>query len=202
MKKIIFVAFAICSAVAFGNKVTIINSGYNFSPDSVSISFGDTIIFQLGATHNAVEVSQATWNANGTAALPGGFSTPFAGGQVTALSLGEHYYVCTNHAFMGMKGRILVTSNSGIKNNSDNNKIINLFPNPTTGKVTLQTNIDITNSNNFITIYNILGEKVNKQKVINQLLTNEIDFSTYPKGLYFLEITAEKKSYVVKVVVD
>ncbi|OFX35871.1 MAG: hypothetical protein A2X08_01245 [Bacteroidetes bacterium GWA2_32_17] len=202
MKKIIFVAFAICSGVAFGNKFTIINSGFTFSPDSVSINFGDTVVFQLGATHNAVEVSQSTWNTNGTTALPGGFSTPFTGGQVTTLSIGTHYYVCTNHAFMGMKGRIIVTSNLEINNNFVKNNIIYAFPNPTTGKIKLKSEIELTNSNNVLTIYNIVGEKINNIKDIHTALTNEFDFSSFPKGLYFLEINAENKSYIIKIIVD
>ena len=38
--------------------------------------------FTLAASYDAVEVNQATWNANGTTALPGGFQTPFGGGLV------------------------------------------------------------------------------------------------------------------------
>ncbi len=62
----------------------------------------------LASNHNAVEVSQATYNANGTTALSGGFSVPFSGEKKGGLSTGTHYYVCTNHASFGMKGQVIV----------------------------------------------------------------------------------------------
>lgn len=88
--------------------VTVTNSGFSFNPSLVTISSGDSVKFQLASIHDALEVSQATWNANGTAALAGGFSVPFGGGTITLTTAGTHYYVCTNHASSGMKGRIVV----------------------------------------------------------------------------------------------
>ena len=151
MKKIIIIAFALYSGVAYSNKVTIINSGFVFSPDSVCINIGDTINFQLGAIHNAIEVSQTTWNTNGAILLAGGFSTPFTGGQITGLTAGTHYYVCANHAFMGMKGRIYVNDFSGENINIKNNYYFSAYPNPTKGKISIQTNININNLNSTIT---------------------------------------------------
>ncbi|MBI5539887.1 MAG: T9SS type A sorting domain-containing protein [Bacteroidia bacterium] len=198
MKKIIFVAFTLYSVVAYSNKVTITNSGFAFSPDSISINLGDTIVFQLGGTHNAVEVNQTTWNSNGTTALSGGFNTPFTGGQITGLTPGYHYYVCTNHAFMGMKGKIFVVSNSNINNLVYKNKTIDVFPNPTSGILKLQTNFELSNPNNRFSIYNISGEKINSSKV----LSNEIDMSGFPKGIYFIEIIADKRTYVKKITLE
>lgn len=197
MKKIILIAFVLYSGIAFSNKVTIINSGFVFSPDSVSINFGDTLIFQLGGTHNAVEVSQATWNSNGTTLLSGGFTTPFTGGQITGLTPGYHYYVCTNHAFMGMKGKIFVISNSSINSNKYNN-LISVFPNPTNGKISVTTNLNLVNSNYNLTLYNIIGEKINFY-LFND---NEIDLSECKKGIYFLEIIADKRTFVQKIILE
>lgn len=197
MKKIILIAFVLYSGIAFSNKVTIINSGFVFSPDSVSINLGDTIIFQLGGTHNAVEVSQTTWNSNGTAMLSGGFTTPFTGGQITGLTPGHHYYVCTNHAFMGMKGKIFVISNSSINSNKFNN-LISVFPNPTNGKISVITSLNLVNSNYNLTLYNIIGEKINFY-LFND---NEIDLSECKKGIYFLEIIADKRTFVQKIIVE
>jgi plastocyanin len=87
---------------------TVINSGFTFSPASLTISVGDTVVFSLAGSHNTVEVSQATWNANGNTPLSGGFSTPFGGGTVIFSTAGSHYYVCSPHASGGMKGVINV----------------------------------------------------------------------------------------------
>ncbi|MBK7966307.1 MAG: hypothetical protein IPK10_14175 [Bacteroidetes bacterium] len=71
---------------------------------------GDTVTFSINGSHDAREVSQTTWNANSSAALLGGFQVPFGGGTLfpAQLGVGTHYYVCTNHISMGMKGTIIV----------------------------------------------------------------------------------------------
>jgi len=113
MKKIILlIAVFINSLIAFGTIRTIsaTNSQIVFNPSAITIAPVDTVQFSLGSIHNAVEVSQATWNANGTTALSGGFSVSFGGGMVlpSQLTTGIHYFVCQAHASMGMKGTITV----------------------------------------------------------------------------------------------
>ncbi|WP_225154157.1 hypothetical protein, partial [Bradyrhizobium sp. NBAIM08] len=75
---------------------TITNFGFTFTPASITINPGDSVNFVIDSAHNAVEVSDTTWNANGNTALPGGFLTPFGGGLIlaTQLGTGTHYYVC------------------------------------------------------------------------------------------------------------
>jgi len=107
-KSLLLLAVLACAMTAMAARVTITSPGLTFSPASVTINQGDTVVFSITASHNAVEVSQATYNANGTTALPGGFSLPFGGGILTGLSVGTHYYVCTPHAGAGMKGIIIV----------------------------------------------------------------------------------------------
>ena len=86
------------------------NSGTNFVPASITINIGDSVNFIIANAHDAAEVSQSTWNANGNTLLPGGFKTPFGGGMVLPAQLGAgvHYYVCEPHAANGMKGTITV----------------------------------------------------------------------------------------------
>lgn len=87
---------------------TITTPGFNFSPSTLTIALGDTIDFSIASAHNVLEVSQATWNANGNTPLPGGFSLPFGGGTLILQSSGTYYYVCEPHAGGGMKGTITV----------------------------------------------------------------------------------------------
>ena len=86
------------------------NMGNTFSSATITINFGDTVNFLISGSHDAREVSLMTWNANGNTALFGGFQTNFGGGMVypNQLGIGSHYYVCTPHASMGMKGIIIV----------------------------------------------------------------------------------------------
>lgn len=103
-------------AQAFATQHVITNSGNNFVPNNITIALGDTVIFGISGLHNARQVSLATYTANDTVALPGGFETPYGGGMVIPTSLGTMYYVCVPHASMGMKG-IINVSGVGIENN-------------------------------------------------------------------------------------
>lgn len=93
------------------NAVThiITNSGFSFSPAVININLGDTVNFVLEPMHNAVEVSEATWSANGNTSN-GGFSIPFGGGILVPDQAKIYYYVCSPHASIGMKGIIRVNN--------------------------------------------------------------------------------------------
>ena len=204
MKKLLlFGAFAlIFSGYASGTSITITNSNFTFSPDNVTINFGDTVIFQLASIHNAVEVSEATWNLNGNTPLPG-FSLPFAGGQVTGLAAGVHFYVCAPHASGGMKGKITVTAPSGINDIAESRAKINIYPNPTSGKFTLQFSgsdsqvgsLSGSDQQSGLEIFNILGEKIADIPNFISQTSNEIDLSSVPDGIYFVRISDTKRIY-------
>ncbi|HUL42738.1 MAG TPA: plastocyanin/azurin family copper-binding protein [Bacteroidota bacterium] len=110
MRKLsIVVLFLVLSvSMSFATSHKIMNSGTTFSPATLTIAAGDTVVFSIASIHNAVEVSQATWNADGITSN-GGFSVPFGGGTIVLSAVGTHYFVCQAHASMGMKGIITVT---------------------------------------------------------------------------------------------
>jgi plastocyanin len=100
----------------FGNRAsaaihTIVDSGLSFSPATLNISVGDTVVFSLDPMHNAIEVSQTTWNNNGNTSN-NGFQVSFGGGTVIFPTAGTYYYVCSPHAGSGMKGIINVVQTS------------------------------------------------------------------------------------------
>lgn len=87
---------------------TVTNQGFTFSPSSLQVRPGDTVTWSLASIHNVVEVTEATYNANGSTPKAGGFSLPFGGGSFTFNTEGTYYYVCSPHAGQGMKGNITV----------------------------------------------------------------------------------------------
>jgi plastocyanin len=209
MKKILlFAAFAIYSGVAFSDTVIIVNSGFTFSPNDVTINTGDIVDFQLGSMHNTVEVSEATWLENGNTPLPGGFSTPFSGGQVTDLSEGVHFYVCSPHASGGMKGKITVVGTTGINEKAPGFTAFNIYPNPSNGKFTLQYNgsgssdgsSSANNQKYGLEIIDLNGEKIFELQDFNLANSNEIDISSIPEGLYFVRINDRKSIYTQKLI--
>lgn len=84
-------------------------SGLAFVPSYLEIRAGDSVRFDLRDDHDAVEVDEATWNADGSTPRAGGFSVGF--GQKVEVPFpvaGTYHYVCTPHVDFGMKGRIIV----------------------------------------------------------------------------------------------
>jgi plastocyanin len=143
--------------------VTVKNNQYVFTPDEITVNQGDTIIFSLGYTHNAVEVSKATWDTNGNTP-DGGFSVGYGGGQVIMDTPGTFYYVCTPHAVYGMKGIINVTGTvtsvkeeGDVRNNSKD--ILNFYPNPVSDMMTLSFDVQ-SNSTVSINLIDITGQTV------------------------------------------
>ena len=104
--------FASCSKSdlepALSNSNTITTSGLNFEPSVLNCNVGDTIFFELGSSHNAIEVSEDNYNANSPSPLENGFQFGFgASSYFIASEAKTHYYVCVPH-LPQMKARIIV----------------------------------------------------------------------------------------------
>jgi len=109
-----------------GFSQTITNSGLTFSPDTLQVTIGDNISFNISANHNAVEVSETTFNNNGSTSN-NGFNIPYGGGSWTADSIKTYYYVCQPHVSMGMKGVIIVSPPACNKSLTHNQKVLILI---------------------------------------------------------------------------
>lgn len=191
MKRFTFISvLLIYSLTKLSAKNEITNVGFTFNPATLTIEAGDNVTFVLEAMHNVVEVSQATWNSNGNAALPGGFSLGFGGGELlpAQLTVGTHYYVCSPHASSGMKGVIIVGTPTGIENIPAQTDI-SIFPNPAIDLITVKA------SNNLIgTQYCFLDQNG------NQMLTGKIESETisinigqFKNGIYLFQIAGQKR---------
>lgn len=191
MKTIFSYLFMVLSTTgAFCTSWTIANSGNTFSPSTITITVGDDVVFNLGSNHNAVEVSQATWNVNGVTKLAGGFETAFGGGQVqpSQLGVGTHYFVCTPHASLGMKGTIVVQNTTGIEENSLPSDF-SIYPNPSLVSVTIKANEKGIGSEFYLT--DLTGKKVASGRLDNEMTT--IDISHLTRGTYMIGLVDQRK---------
>jgi plastocyanin len=175
---------------------TVINSGFTFSPSSITINLGDTVRFQLASIHDAVEVSQSTWNAGGTTPLAGGFSVPFGGGIAVPTTIGTHYYVCEVHVSSGMKGTITVNQTTDVQ--VTNSRIPEMFAleqnypnpfNPATNFGFRLAGLEFVS----LRVYDILGHEV--AAVVNEVLPPgeyrvRWNASALPSGVYFYTLHA------------
>ena len=187
MKKLLLnLALLMVSVATFSGNSLISNSGYTFSPSAVTISLGDSVTFQIAGIHNAVEVSQSTWSANGTTALTGGFSVAYGGGLVlpAQLTVGTHYYVCQAHASMGMKGTITVTNGTnGIIEASAPSAEISIYPMPVKNEAEIKINANGNLQGCVFVLYDAVGLEVSRTAVPDGMQFN-IQSASLANGVY------------------
>ena len=187
--------------------VTVNNSGFTFSPANITINLGDTVNFVLASNHNAVEVSQANYNANGSTMLPGGFSTVFGGGMVTQLSIGTHYYVCAPHASMGMKGTItVVNNNTGTSLTQNLNLHLKVFPNPANDKIGINYSMNM-NGKVAVRLFDLTGKMVallfDDERVAGSHYENiTLDRNKFGSGFYFVEINCLGRKITRQIILE
>jgi len=78
--------------------------------------------------------------------------------------------------------------------NEIRNQSFNIYPNPTTGVFTIQSEIGE------LEIYNTLGELIFSSQVTNNSIT--INLSEAAKGIYFLKIISDDKTYSQKLIIQ
>ncbi len=190
-KTLLSLLFLSISISGFSTVWPVINSGNTFSPPTFTITLGDSVTFTLSSIqHDAREVSQTTWNSNGTTALSGGFQTAGSGGTVlpAQLTVGTHYYVCTAHASMGMKGTIVVQGSSGITENQLQENI-SIYPNPATDVITIKAGTAI------IGLTYIIADQTGKSVLTGKLNneTTSVDISQLAAGIYLFQVDEKRK---------
>lgn len=188
MKKTILLSALLTAAFSYYGHATIwtiANSGDVFSPANVTIATGDTVVFNITNNHDAVEVSQSTYAANGNTPLANGFTTPFGGGTIlpAQLAAGQHWFVCTPHAVMGMKGIITVSAPTSITDVLAKTEI-NVSPNPSSNRITVSSSMSLKGVHYFLT--DISGKNLGTG-LLNESETT-IDIQALPVGNYFLQI--------------
>jgi hypothetical protein len=158
--------------------VTITGCGTSFVQGS-----GTTVVFSqkcFTLTTNSYSVySDTTMSANIT--IPNNALTGYYNASV---------YTYTNGT-LNETNAFLVSKANSVNNINSGENTCTIYPNPTTGKFTIQ----ISNSvnllvNSQIEIYNILGENIYQAKLNSY--TTELNFSTKPNGIYLYRIISEK----------
>jgi len=191
MKRFTFIAVLLMfSLTEISAKNEITNVGFTFSPASLTLASGENVTFVLEDMHNVIEVSQATWNANGNTALPGGFTLPFGGGELlpAQLPVGTHYYVCGPHAASGMKGVIIVSTSTGIED-SPGQTDISIFPNPAIDLITVKAGSNLFGTQYFIT--DQYGRQMLTGKIDSEFIS--INTSHFNNGIYFFQVAGQKR---------
>ncbi|MFN8240008.1 MAG: Ig-like domain-containing protein [Bacteroidales bacterium] len=69
---------------------------------------------------------------------------------------------------------------------------IDIYPNPTSGSVTLKTNVVLEDESSLVTVVNSLGKKFFEGNILKDELTKQFDFSYLDRGVYIVLIKGNK----------
>jgi hypothetical protein len=93
---------------------------------------------------------------------------------------------------------LLIDTITGI-GDRENEAVLNLFPNPTTGRFKLNSSKQFHNCD--IVIYNMVGQKKEfKNLTLNQNQTLNFNIEDFNDGLYFVKIITEEEIFVKKII--
>jgi plastocyanin len=206
MKKIYTILFLTIATVCMkATSYTITTVGTTYSPNTLTVSIGDVVTISANANHPLAEVSQTTWNANGTATLSTGFGNKTSNYTFTVSTANDIYYVCTNHVGMGMKGMITV-STVDVKEQTEAIANVSIFPNPAKNQFSVRFN-SVENGNVTAKLYSICGQEIETIEINKEynlgVTTLNIDLqNNIPAGVYFIQLNYNSKKTTRKLIID
>ena len=183
---IFLVLVFVSSAIAEDHNINII--GLTYSPATLNVNVGDNVTIKANATHPTIQVSETTWNDNGTTPMGSGWGTETTEFTFTVTSAGTIWYVCGNHVLDGMKAVINASVPTGT--NESINKIgFKIYPNPSnTGQVQYTLS-----EKNFIQakfeLYDLSGKSVIAPQDVLESGTIEMNLAS---GTYIYRVSTTK----------
>lgn len=192
MKKIIsLLSIALCFFNFSAQTTHTVNAGsYYYTPTNLTVQVGDSVIWiNDGGLHdvngNINSITNQPFNNPVTFDSP---STNSAGAVIFAYKFtvpGTYNYDCSvgSHAANGMVGSVIVTDPSTNINTASSNYLF--YPNPTSDFVYLSG----FNGDSKTRVYNITG------KLLQSTIEKKIDLSSYPNGLYIVNIRSNNRVY-------
>jgi plastocyanin len=192
MKKIIsLLSIALCFFNFSAQTTHTVNAGsYYYTPTNLTVQVGDSVIWiNDGGLHdvngNINSITNQPFNNPVTFDSP---STNTAGAVIFAYKFtvpGTYNYDCSvgSHAANGMVGSVIVTDPSTNINTASSNYLF--YPNPTSDFVYLSG----FNGDSKTRVYNITG------KLLQSTIEKKIDLSSYPNGLYIVNIRSNNRVY-------
>lgn len=203
MKKLFIslIAFVVFSSTIYAASYSITISGTTYTPDLLTVNPGDQVTISASSVHPLVQVDKATWLADGNTPMSGGWGTKTSDYVFTATTDDTIYFVCSVHVSIGMKGKIIVHTSTGLNNLNYEQPGISLYPNPALDQCTLKLNLS-EDSKISVKIYNYNGQSEKEITTEVNYTPGEYDVTfdisdLYP-GTHILVITDNRQKYVRK----
>ena len=172
-------------------------SNFTFSPNELTITVGDTVIWKnTSGTHN-VNGTTATYPSN-----PESFGNALGVGwtfkHVFNIA-GIYDYRCDLHYSMGMTGKITVQQPTGITGTIVEDQVL-LYPNPARDYITidLQNNFEKLES---VRILDLLGKELVSSNDMAGSTNQRFDVSRLNPGVYLMQVETDNKTRILRFIV-
>ena len=185
--------FISSSSIAVVHSVVV--SNFQFTPASLSVNVGDTIVWTLGSgnhttTSNTIPVGADPWDSP--------INSNVQSFTYVITVAGTYDYICTPHVFAGQ----IVAINTGI-NSLDLFSNFNIFSvRPSIYNVSYS----LARSGNIkISVYDITGKSAKILKSSYQTAgtyTSNYNFEDLKKGIYIFEMIIDKHRFTKRLVID
>ncbi len=187
MKKPFIILFLFVSIVATGIAQvshTVFVENYMFTPDTLTINVGDTVVWKnVQGTHN-VNGTQGTFPNN-----PASFGNSVGSGWTYSFVFtvaGTYNYQCDPHA-ASMKGVVIVQSSTTNLTKLSQKGFQNLYYSANTGKLHITLAENTSYHNLKVILYNVLGKEVMRFENLNTSAFS-LDVSKLPSSIYIVNL--------------
>jgi len=199
MKQILLFSIALLSLPLVAQTTHNVSaSGMSFTPNSLTIDVGDSVVFtNMGGTHN-VNGTTTTFPSN-----PASFGNAVGGaGWVYGFKFtvaGTYAYQCDVHA-PGMAGTINVVAPNGITEKAAT--AYSIYPNPANAflNVKIDAGLLSENSNVSIALFDLTGKQVARVENVRNQVTS-LSLEDLESGIYFCSIYDGGKLIVTEKIV-
>ena len=110
-------------------------------------------------------------------------------------------YITTTENFCGPQAKTIFTADETEKTlqPAGDQSFFTIYPNPTTGKFTLEMKTDDGSRNTTVQIYSTLGEMILRTTLTGNL-KEVISLENYRPGIYFIKVVSGDKSATQKII--
>jgi hypothetical protein len=108
----------------------------------------------------------------------------------------DNLHICSGTSCSSCQGRISAAEETG-------KDIINVYPNPSSGKFSIFVRSINANSKADILIFNFCGQELRQYSSTangNELITFDLD--DQPAGLYFISVTTDQEKYISRLIIE
>jgi plastocyanin len=167
--------------------------GFSYTPSVLTAQPGDVITIEASAMHPLSQVSETTWNANGTEQLVGGFGTETSDYSFTLTNTEDVFFVCLAHVSAGMKGKIEVENTTSVEDAARISSL-KVFPNPVkNGSMTIAAPEQMDGQQ--LELYNTNGQLVRTIGLSGLQMELNLKLQS---GIYTAVLVAEQKAVLRK----